>query len=174
MRANGALQDKELKLARMLVSLAAFSAVTLLSGVFTVTMLKFSADMLGSVVAATPVKTTNLRPGYVPRLPTTVADDFNAAKTVRVVPASTVATSPPAVSIPRYTHKVAVQAVKVRSGPGKTSPQVFTLRGGRWVNIGETVRGWVLVTDEAGRQGWVYRSLLQGDDDVVTAEATLQ
>ena len=38
---------------------------------------------------------------------------------------------------------------------------MFTLKGGSWVNISDTVEGWVRITDQAGHSGWVYGSLLR-------------
>ena len=38
-------------------------------------------------------------------------------------------------------------------------------------NISENVSGWVKVTDEAGREGWVYGALLQAEAPVSVAAA---
>ena len=141
-------------------SLALFSTVALVSVVLTVTGLKYSADMVGQMAAAAPVKTNNLRSGYVSRLIVAKADDLNVARSVPVVSAvtesATVRTPPPG-----FTHSVTVEALRVRAGPKKTEPQVFTLKGGSWVNISDNVEGWVRITDEAGQSGWVYGSLLR-------------
>lgn len=159
-------------MARLLTSLALFSAVTLLAGGFTVTGLKYSADTVSRIAAATPVKTTNRKPSYISRLPIAKADDLNVARSVPVTPISPKVPGPLAASpTPAFTHSVAVEALKVRAGPKKTEPQVFTLKGGSWVNISDEVRGWVLITDEAGKSGWVYGSLLR---PAQTAEAQLQ
>lgn len=151
----------ELPLARLISSLALFSTVALVSVVLTVTGLKYSADMVGQMAAAAPVKTDNLRPGYTARRTTNAkADDLNVARSVPVVAAAdkTPARKAPP---PGFTHSVTVEALRVRSGPKTTEPQVFTLKGGTWVNISDNVQGWVRITDETGQSGWVYGSLLR-------------
>jgi hypothetical protein len=143
-----------------MTSLALFSTVVLASVVLTVTGLKYSADMVEQLAAAAPVKTTNFRPGYVSSLPVAKADDLNVARSMAVaakVPDQAAARTPP----PGFTHSVSVEALKVRSDPKTIAPQVFTLKGGSWVNISDNVRGWVRITDEAGQSGWVYGSLLR-------------
>ncbi|MDB5541373.1 MAG: hypothetical protein JWQ89_3100 [Devosia sp.] len=149
-------------MARALRSFALFSAVILGCGALTVAGLSFTAETVAKVAASSPVKTTNRKPSYVARLPVAKADDLNVAKSVPVTPVALTEPAPLAVSpAPAFTHTVAVEAVRVRSGPKKTNPQVFTLKGGSWVNVTDTVRGWVLITDETGRSGWVYGSLLR-------------
>ncbi len=151
----------ELQLARLITSLALFSTVALVAVVLTVTGLKYSADMVGQMAAATPVKTNNLRPAYVSRLTVAKADDLNVARSVPVVAPvaakAAAARTPP----PGFTHSVTVEALRVRSGPKTIEPQVFTLKGGSWVNISGSVQGWVKITDESGQSGWVYGSLLR-------------
>ena len=67
--------------------------------------------------------------------------------------------------------QVVASGANVRSGPKKAAPQVFTLTAGSWVNISDNVRGWVKVTDETGRGGWVYGELLQpGTAEVATLD----
>jgi uncharacterized protein YgiM (DUF1202 family) len=151
----------------LIASLALFAAVALTSVALTVTGLKYSADMVGNMAAATPVKTTNLRPGYTSRLAVTKAEDLNVARSVPVAPVAEARPGPP----PGFTHSVAVEALKVRSGPKTIEPQVFTLKGGSWVNISDNVQGWVRITDETGQSGWVYGSLLR---PAQTAEAQLR
>jgi uncharacterized protein YgiM (DUF1202 family) len=144
----------------MIASLALFSTVTLVSVALTVIGLQYSADMVGHLAASAPVKTENLRPGYASRLAVARADALNVARSVPVsapVDVSAAGASRP----PAFTHTVTVEALRVRSGPRKTEPQVFTLKGGTWVNVNDTVRGWVRITDEAGKSGWVYGSLLR-------------
>jgi uncharacterized protein YgiM (DUF1202 family) len=144
-----------------MTSLALFSTVALVSVALTVTGLKYSADMVGQMAAAAPVKTTNLRPGYVSRLTVAKAEDLNVARSVAVVASvadkSITAKSPP----PGFTHSVTVEALRVRSGPKTGVPQVFTLKGGSWVNISDNAEGWVRITDETGQSGWVHGSLLR-------------
>ncbi|MDF2983646.1 MAG: Bacterial domain [Devosia sp.] len=149
----------ELKLSRMLTSLALFGTVALVSLVLTATGLKYSTDMIGQMAAATPVKTTNLRPGYIARPTVARADDLNVARSVPVITGK--ASSPTRMAPPGFTHSVAVEALKVRAGPKAIEPRVFTLKGGSWVNISDAVEGWVRITDQAGQSGWVYGSLLR-------------
>jgi len=59
-----------------------------------------------------------------------------------------------------YTYKVGVESLKVRSGPNKSADQLFSLKGGTAVQLGETRGGWVQITTEDGRAGWVYAKLL--------------
>lgn len=59
-----------------------------------------------------------------------------------------------------FTHQIGVEALKVRSGPAKTSRQVFTLKGGSLVSIGESKKGWIKITTEDGRRGWVFAKFL--------------
>lgn len=156
----------------MMNSVALFSAVALSAAALTIGGLKYSADVVGQVAAATPIRTDNLRPGYTPSLVTAKADALNVARSVPVKPVA--APLPATASIapaPGFTHTVAVEALRVRAGPKKTEPQVFTLRGGSWVNISDNVRGWVKITDETGQSGWVYGSLLRQRE---TAEAQLR
>ena len=50
--------------------------------------------------------------------------------------------------------------VNVRSGPGKSNGKVFGLTGGEKVTVGENQRGWLKITDDQGRTGWVYKDYL--------------
>jgi SH3-like domain-containing protein len=163
---------RELKLARMLTSVALFLTVALASLGLTAFGLKYSADMIGQMAAATPVKTTNLRPGYVARPTIARANDLNVARSVPVVSAT--ADTPIKVAPPGFTHSVTVEALKVRAGPKQVEPQVFTLKGGSWVNISDEVEGWVRITDEAGQSGWVYGSLLRQAPQAELRQATQQ
>ena len=149
----------ELNLARMLTSLALFGTVALASLALTATGLKYSTDMIGQMAAATPVKTSNLRPRQVTRPAGARAGDLNVARSVPVV--ATGEAAPTRVAPPGFTHTVTVEALKVRAGPGQLEPQVFTLKGGSWVNISDNVQGWVRITDQAGKSGWAYGSLLR-------------
>lgn len=55
---------------------------------------------------------------------------------------------------------VAGSGVNVRSGPGKSNGRVFGLAGGEKVTVGENRRGWLKITDDQGRTGWVYKDYL--------------
>lgn len=50
--------------------------------------------------------------------------------------------------------------VNVRSGPGKSNGRAFGLAGGEKVTVGENRRGWLKITDDQGRTGWVYKDYL--------------
>ena len=59
------------------------------------------------------------------------------------------------------TRTVAGAGVNVRSGPGKSNGRVFGLAGGEKVTVGENQRGWLKITDDQGRTGWVYKDYLK-------------
>lgn len=56
---------------------------------------------------------------------------------------------------------VAGDGVNVRAGPGKSQEKLFALAGGKKVRVGENRQGWLQVTDEEGRTGWVYKNYLE-------------
>lgn len=58
------------------------------------------------------------------------------------------------------TRTIAGAGVNVRSGPGKSNGKLFALAGGEKVKVGEDQRGWLKITDDQGRTGWVYKSYL--------------
>jgi len=58
------------------------------------------------------------------------------------------------------TRTVAGSGVNVRSGPGKSNGRAFGLAGGEKVTVGENRRGWLKITDDQGRTGWVYKDYL--------------
>ncbi len=154
--------DGELILARMIASIALFCAVALVAAAFTVLGFRYSTAVVAQLAAAAPVRTDNLKPRYEPRFALAKAADLDVARSVPVKPVAQAL--PPEAALqpaPGFTHSVTVEALRVRSGPGRTQPQVFTLKGGTWVNISDNVRGWVRITDQAGKTGWVYGSLLR-------------
>lgn len=51
--------------------------------------------------------------------------------------------------------------VSVRSGPGKSHGRLFALRAGEQVKVLENQRGWLKVTDDQNRTGWLYQSYLR-------------
>lgn len=146
-------------MAHPVVSVALFGAVAVLAGVLTVSGLNYTGQTIARVAASAPVK-TSLRPGYVSDLPTTRAADLNIATAVVVKPKGIAATAP-AVLAATYTHTVAVESLKVRSGPRKTTPQIFALKGGTEVNAIKEDNGWILVDAGKGRIGWVYHKFLR-------------
>ncbi len=55
---------------------------------------------------------------------------------------------------------VAGSGVNVRSGPAKSAGKLFALAGGRQVTVSENRKGWLHITDDQGRTGWVYKDFL--------------
>lgn len=58
------------------------------------------------------------------------------------------------------TRTIGGAGVNVRSGPGKSNGKLFALAGGEKVKVGENRRGWLKITDDQGRSGWIYKSYL--------------
>lgn len=58
------------------------------------------------------------------------------------------------------TRTIGGSGVNVRSGPGKSNGKLFALAGGEKVTVGENRRGWLKITDDQGRSGWIYKSYL--------------
>lgn len=52
--------------------------------------------------------------------------------------------------------------VNVRSGPSTSSERLFALPGGEKVTVTAEERGWLNVTDDRGRTGWLYQSYVSG------------
>lgn len=161
----------ELKVARTLVSLGLFSAVALFAGAMTVSGLSFTADTVAKVAAST-VKTQKLKPSYIAYMPEmnteapTVkmrAEALNIAKSVAVTQVvSNKSPGPPVASpAPSFTHTVAVNSLRVRSGPRKTTPQIFVLKGGTQVTVIKDEGSWVLISAGGDRIGWVYSKMLR-------------
>jgi uncharacterized protein YgiM (DUF1202 family) len=158
-----------------LKSIALFAGVLTAAGLFTASSLSMTARMVSAAAINAPVAAKPLKPSYIARMPVVAAEALNVARSVPVVarvPVAPVAPPAPVAEIeaaPAYTHRVVASGANVRSGPKKSYPQVFTLREGSWVNISDSVRGWVKVTDATGRAGWVYGELLQPDTAEVAA-----
>ncbi len=56
------------------------------------------------------------------------------------------------------TRTVTGAGVNVRSGPGKSSSRLFSLVRGQKVKVSEDRRGWLRITDDKGRTGWIYKT----------------
>lgn len=153
---------------RILASLVVFSAVILIAGVVTIFGLGSSADTVSRIAASSEVNTANLKPSYIARLPVAKADDLNVATSVPVRSVASIIPEPAVVAAPApvYTHVVTASSLRVRSGPKKTEPQLFSLKDGSRVTVSQSegVRGWVQITDESGRQGWVFGGMLSPID----------
>jgi uncharacterized protein YgiM (DUF1202 family) len=164
-------------------SLLVFSGVALLAGLFAASSLSMTAGMVSTVAENAPVMAKPTKPSYIARMPVVTAEALNVAKSVPVKPVvqSVTVLQPPVASssvaelqveaTPSFAYQVAATGANVRSGPQKSFPTVFTLSNGSWVNISENVSGWVKVTDEAGREGWVYGTLLTPAPTEVAAAA---
>jgi len=87
-----------------------------------------------------------------------VAQDLDIARAFPVVAKveSVALVSEPAAPL----LKVGVESLRVRSGPSRTSSQVFVLKGGTMVVADRSDGGWVEISTEDGRQGWAYKTLL--------------
>jgi uncharacterized protein YgiM (DUF1202 family) len=153
-------------MARTLVSIGLFCAVLLFSGLLTVGSFTFTADTVAKVATAAPVKTTNLKSSYIAYLPPAEPEALDVAKSVPVkaVAPKSGPVTPAASPTPSFTHTVAVESLRVRSGPGKTARQIFALKGGTKVTVLKEDGGWVLIMAGGDRIGWVYGKLLHAAD----------
>ena len=48
----------------------------------------------------------------------------------------------------------------MRAAPGKSGKVLFVLGAGEVVKLGENSKGWIKVTDDQGRSGWVYKTFI--------------
>lgn len=160
----------ELKLAHFILPAFMLASVALVSGAVTVGGVNFTLSKVGEAAVATRVK-TNLKPSYVAVLPSAKAEALDIARVTPVVVKHDPVQPSEAAMRPVFTHSVAVESLRVRSGPRKTMPQLFALKGGTKVNILREERGWVLIDAGAGKQGWVYSKLLH---PIELTKATLQ
>lgn len=172
-------------------SIVVLAGVSMGAGLFMASGLSLTAGVVTEAVTSAPIAPSAAGPfipNYIVRLPVAKARPLSVTKSVPARPMSAPITSasivtvapPPATaeltvaSKPAFSHQVVASGANVRSGPKKSFPQVFTLHQGSWVNVSDNVRGWVKVTDETGREGWVFGSLLQPGSPtsqaVVTAE----
>jgi uncharacterized protein YgiM (DUF1202 family) len=142
-------------MARTIAAFFMLCAIALMSGVLTVNLLSFTADTVVRLAVPTPIKTYNLKRGYVSRLPEAAAGDFDVAKSVPVVPVLLPEKAP----LPTFI--VTVDSLRVRSRPTKTSAQVFGLMSGAKVTVSSTQNGWALIMADGGRTGWVYGKFLR-------------
>lgn len=134
----------------------------------TVGGVNFTLDKVAKAAVATPVK-TNLKRSYVAVLPPAKAEALDISKLTPVVNRAADQVTAAMEARPVFTHSVAVESLRVRSGPKKTMPQLFALKGGTKVNLLREERGWVLIDAGSGKKGWVYGKLLRPVD--VTAAA---
>ena len=57
--------------------------------------------------------------------------------------------------------RVGDSSINVRSGPSQSNKRLFALASGAEVDVDGKADGWVSITDERGREGWVDASLLE-------------
>ena len=94
-------------------------------------------------------------------LPTAKPEDLDIAKSV---PVASLSQEPGPLAKPpasTFSHTVAVESLRVRAGPKKTTRQLFSLKGGTPVTVIEEDGGWVLITASGDRIGWVHSKLLR-------------
>ena len=73
-------------------------------------------------------------------------------------PAAAVAEAPVSDASASATGTIKGKGANVRSSPAKGGSEVlFALNGGAKVTVGENSKGWLKVTDEKGRSGWIYK-----------------
>jgi uncharacterized protein YgiM (DUF1202 family) len=118
----------------------------------------FLSEAVSEAAANAPPPRTDRQVWYVPSAPpATTAAQLDIARSVPAKGELPVETVP---DLGVYTHKVGVESLRVRSGPASATDQVFALKGGTAVSLGESRQGWVEITTEDGRTGWVYAKFL--------------
>jgi len=93
-------------------------------------------------------------PGVAPPAATAAADTTEVAAVEPAPVAKPVASAD--------TRTVRGAGVNVRSGPGGSRGKLFALPGGEEVTVTDTERGWLKITDDRGRTGWVYKDYVSG------------
>lgn len=161
-------------MARTIASLALFFCVILLAGLATLWGIQ-SIGMNLSKVAALSTFEAKVRPSYVSTLRVVEPEALNVATTTRVVPVEPATAVGKALEVGTgFTHTVAVESLRVRSGPNKMTPQIFALKGGSKVTVIKAERGWVMVDAGQGRIGWVYPKFLRPAAAAEQLQAELQ
>lgn len=118
----------------------------------------FLSETVNQAAANAPPPRTDRQVWYVPTAPTVAtATELDIALSV---PVKAELRAPVEPSLSVFTHKVGVESLRVRSGPDKSAEQVFALRGGTAVKLGANRNGWVEITTDDGRHGWVYAKFL--------------
>ena len=121
----------------------------------------YTLDRVAAAAQSGAVQTT-LRTSYGTALRSAAAHELDVSRAVPVV--VDMASKQPALQtisvVGSYTHSVAVESLRVRSEPKKSSPQVGALAGGDKVTVTEERAGWMRVTAGNGVQGWVYHQFL--------------
>lgn len=117
----------------------------------------FLTETVSQAAAKVPPPRSDREVWYTPSAPTVaVATQLDIARSVPVE-----VTIPEPVPVPSiYTHKIGVESLKVRSGPSKSTSQVFALKGGTPVSLGQSKNGWTEITTQDGRTGWVFAKFL--------------
>lgn len=142
----------------------------LASAAATVASIDFTLDKVAEAASAAPVR-TNLKPSYIAVLPPAKAAALDISRAIPVVVSKAEGPADQLMKVqPAFTHSVAVESLRVRSGPKKSTPQLFALKGGTKVNVLREERGWLFIDTGTGQKGWVYGKLLR---PVATTEAAL-
>ena len=160
---SGHFRNREAELVRNLYPVASFAGVVLTAIVVSIGALSFAAATVSSAVKGTPVR-ANVRPSYVAPVRESKPQDFNIAMSVPVIPVAAIAPLAAPTAVSGFTHIVAVESLRVRSGPSRIAQQLFALKGGSPVTVSRSERGWVMITAEGGRSGWVYGKMLRTAD----------
>jgi len=148
-------------MARVLASSAVFLCVAVFSALVIAWGVQFTLAHVGDAARRATVNGM-LRASYVSTLEMTRAEALDIAKTVAVIPGT-----PPgpagktAQATDGFTHTVSVESLRVRSGPKKTTDQVFALKGGTKVTAIRSQNGWVLIDAGNGWRGWVFNRFLR-------------
>jgi uncharacterized protein YgiM (DUF1202 family) len=145
-------------MARAIAAVVLLFVTAFVSAMLVYGLLTFSSDRL-RVASVTQFNGGTIEPVYGAALPVAQADELDIARFVPVRPVAA-RQGEPASPGPAVTHTVSVDALRVRSGPQKNTPQLFVLKSGTQVSVIKQDRGWALVTAGGDRVGWVYGKLL--------------
>jgi hypothetical protein len=87
-----------------------------------------------------------------------------AARQHATAVATELAVKPPAAAADTGKAVVKGSGANIRSSPSKSKSKVlFSLAGGERVSVGADEHGWLKITDDQGRSGWVWEELLTRD-----------
>src|SRR5688572_3387963 len=120
-------------MARTIAAVFLLFAAAFVSAMLVYGLLTFSTDRL-RIASVDQFSSRTMEPVYGAALPVAKAADLNIAAFVPVTPTAR-EQSAPASAGPVFTHTVAVESLRVRSGPRKNMPQLFALKGGTQVSV---------------------------------------
>ena len=109
-----------------------------------------------------------------PTLPFDLSELPTFTPTPTVTPTPTITPTPTPTPLPTYVAKVTAELVNLRSGPGDDFDVLEIIPLGEDVElVGKTADGeWIMVRSAAGKEGWIYRDLLQPEADAKMAVLT--